>query len=49
MAESGHVVNVANLKKARDMATGWGGKYQPSNSQLDREDKRAGHRRRGAA
>ena len=35
MAESGHVVNVNNLKKARDFATGWGGKYQPSNSQLD--------------
>ncbi len=35
MAESGHVINVNNLKKARDFATGWGATYQPSNPDLD--------------
>jgi hypothetical protein len=35
MAESGHVVNLNNLKKARDFATGWGAAYQPSNPDLD--------------
>jgi len=35
MAESGHVVNLNNLKKATDFATGWGGSYQPSNPDLD--------------
>lgn len=31
MAETGHAINVANLQKAVQMATGWGAKYQPSN------------------
>ena len=31
MAETGHAINVANLKKAVQIATGWGAKYQPSN------------------
>ena len=34
MAESGHAVNVANFKKARDIAAGWGAKYVPSNPLL---------------
>ncbi len=35
MAESGHVINVNNLKKARDFAVGWAGSYQPTNPHLD--------------
>jgi len=31
MAETGHAINVANLQKAVQLATGWGAKYQPSN------------------
>lgn len=31
MAETGHAINVANLHKAVQIATGWGAKYQPSN------------------
>lgn len=34
MAETGHVLNVSNLKKAKDFAAGWGAAYQPSNPDL---------------
>lgn len=34
MAESGHVVNVENLKTARDFAVSWGANYAPSNPLL---------------
>ncbi len=34
MAETGHVLNVSNLRKAKDFASGWGGAYQPSNPDL---------------
>jgi hypothetical protein len=34
MAETGHVKNVENLKKARDFAVSWGSKYAPSNPNL---------------
>jgi hypothetical protein len=35
MAESGHIKNVENLRRARDFGSGWGGSYQPSNAMLD--------------
>lgn len=35
MADSGHVSNLVSLKKARDIATGWGASYQPANPDLD--------------
>ena len=35
MAESGHVININNLKKAVDFAVVWGADYAPSNPILD--------------
>lgn len=35
MADSGHVSNLVSLKKARDIASVWGGKYQPSHADLN--------------
>ena len=41
MAETGHVINVGNLKKAVVFATGWAGNYQSGRCQATRFGKRA--------